>query len=191
MTILVTTSRHPNPRLRTFVKDLVCALPNAFHINRGKLNIDELAAEAYRRGSDVVIIVCRGLYGNPGRIVFMHIYEDRFEFYPLIIQIRGVKLIREMPDAKPRKVTDEIIGYFPNDEVEEFALALGEALRIPVLKLYSIDDLRGIPSATLLINRGSRREVAFIVKFISSRDLMPIGPIIRIRKVVYKCPSIA
>ena len=189
MTILVTTSRHPNPRLRTFVKDLASALPNAVYINRGKLNIDELAAEGYRRGSEVIVIVGRGWYGNPGRIVFMHIYEDRFEFYPLIIRVRGVKLVREMSDAKSIRVTDEVISYFPNDEVEEFALALGEALKIPTFRLSSIEDLKGVSSATLLIERALRKDVAFIMKFISLKEWIMIGPIIKVKRVIYKCPS--
>ena len=190
MPILITTSRHPNPRLRTFVKDLARALPNAIHINRGKLNIDELAAEAYRRGSSVIVIVCRGWCGNPGRIVFLHIYKEHFEFYPLIIQIRGVKLVREIPDAKPMRVSEEIIGYFSNSESEDFALALGEALQIPVLKANLIEDLKGISAAVLLVERAIRGNIPFIIRFISLKDLALIGPIIKVRRVVYKCPSL-
>lgn len=187
--ILVTTSRHPNPRLRSFVKDLARALPGASHVNRGKMNIDELAAEAYRRGSDTVVIVCRGQHGNPGRIVFMKVYEDEFEFYPLIIQLRGVKLVREMPDARPVRVESEVVGYFEGGEAEALALALGEALGLPTIKASSIDDLRGVSQAVLLVEHVGKPDLSFVLKFLSLRKLDLVGPLMRIRRVAYRCPS--
>lgn len=189
--ILVTTSRHPNPRLRSFVKDLTCALPNAIHINRGKLNLDELAAEAYRRQCDIIVIVCRGQHGNPGRIVFIHIYKDHYEFYPLIIQIQGIKLIREMPDAKIRKINNEVLGYFDSsEEVENFAQSLSEALGLPLVELNSIEEIKGMADAALIVEYTKNRDVPFVLKFLSSKDFSMIGPLIRVKKVVYRCPTI-
>ena len=191
MVILVTTSRHPNPRLRSFVNDLARALPNAISINRGKLNIEELAVEAYRREANTVIIVGRGQRGNPGRIIFMHIYEDHYEFYPLIIHILGVKLLREIPEAKPIRVEKEIICYSSDDEAtEKFALSLSEAIGLPILKIGHIDDFMGL-NAIMFVETALKPKISFVLKFIlpKKKELLIIGPLIRIKRVIYKCPA--
>jgi len=100
--LLVTTSRRPSPRTRSFIKDLVSIIPSASKINRGHKSLVELAIEANRLGYQYILIVS-DCGGNPSSIAIYEVAEDTSGHLALknlaVIKVRGVKLSRENPES--------------------------------------------------------------------------------------------
>ncbi len=183
--IIVTTSRHTNPRVRSFVKDLARVLLNAEKLNRGKLSLHELAVEAWNKNAELVIIVGRGLRGNPGRMVFVRISDDRY-FQEMILSLAGVKLIREVQGVPPPKVIDEIVAYRDDSRecVEETALALGEVLGVPLISYSNLADVKDLSQMAIVVEEFNNLP---IINFINCIKLIPVGPIIKVKKMIRLC----
>lgn len=131
--IIVTTSRAPSPRTRSFVKDLVALLPGAERLTRGHLTLEELAIAARAKGASRVVIVGERK-GNPSII---RVYEPALGgISPLrnivTFILAGVSLSRELNRPKPGRVRRLLITD-PGDEelddyVEAFIRAFGAQL---------------------------------------------------------------
>ncbi|RLE81997.1 MAG: hypothetical protein DRJ52_02930, partial [Thermoprotei archaeon] len=151
MGILITSSRRPNPRLRTFCKDLARVLPDAIKVNRGKMSIEEVALKAYQLKIDHVVIVGKGRGGNPGRLIFIKVYEDRYEVLPLIIGIHGVTLIREIPEASiPTTVKTAVIAI--KSECLKVGESLSDSLGLPFIEVSRLQDTQGLSDIILWID---------------------------------------
>jgi U3 small nucleolar ribonucleoprotein protein IMP4 len=87
--ILITTSRKPCNRTRSFCKDLQRALPEAIYRTRGKAPLDEVLGE-----EKVIYITDRK--GNPGK---MEIYREGKRLLSLVL--KGVRLRREIQSPLP------------------------------------------------------------------------------------------
>ena len=103
--MIITTSRKPSRRTRTFGRDLSRVLIGRY-ITRGSANIDAIVEAARNAGEGRVVFVY-DIHGNPGKLSSLIIHEDSWEWHPLIINIRGVKLQREvlMESNGPKKVS--------------------------------------------------------------------------------------
>lgn len=181
--ILVTTSRHPNNRLRSFAKDLAKALPSALKLNRGRLSLEELAVKAKELGANTTVIVGRGNFGNPGRIVFMKIFEDSFTFMPIILGIKGVSLIRELGATPLSKITNEaiiVLGEKDRDLID-LAQGLSEALEMPFYLSQNM-SLKEFYDAFMIL----RRKQYITIEFWDISLKKRVGPKILINKVVYR-----
>jgi len=97
--ILLTTSRNPTPRIRTFCQDLARVIPNVVRVNRGKMSNEEVAEKALENSADRVVIVDRW-HGGPGKIKFFQIGESGLVSVSPIIHIAGIKLQRELGALK-------------------------------------------------------------------------------------------
>ena len=185
--IVVSTSRRPNPRLRSFAKDLARALPKAIKLNRGKLSISALAQHAYEVGADLIILVNRGSSGNPGRIFFIKILEGSYVFFPLILRISGVKLLREEPAASPiEKVETACIIYGGDSgELSNLVEGLSTILNIPFYNVPKPTMFRREYDIIILVEKISK---GYSIKFLNSRNLLPAGPKIRVDKVFFHKP---
>lgn len=131
--ILITTSRRPTRRIRTFCNDLSRCIPNSIRINRGKLSREGLAEKALELEADRVMIVDRWK-GGPGKIELFNVNESLVGFPPLIY-IRGIKLQREMGFPKSRSFRSLAITpiYSSEDkEIPKFAEALSSFLQVPI-----------------------------------------------------------
>lgn len=99
MSIIITTSHKPSPRLRSFVKDLVSVIPGSIKLNRGKKTLEDLLYDAIDYGADRLVIVGERK-GNPGSIRVYIVDADEEKLKELAYyNIRGVKLSRENPYA--------------------------------------------------------------------------------------------
>ncbi len=95
--LLLTTSRRPSYRTRSFIKDLEDVLPYTIRVHRGKKTLYYLAFEAKRYGAKYIWIVGERK-GNPSRIevyrvgpfTASHLIDREYS-----ILLRGVKLSRE------------------------------------------------------------------------------------------------
>ncbi|MEM1675804.1 MAG: hypothetical protein QXX35_02185 [Desulfurococcaceae archaeon] len=111
--LLITTSRKPNQRTRSFAKDLASVLPDAFKINRGKKTLLELGLECFRHRSNYLFIIGERK-GNPSII---RIYRlDKKAEYPLlkqilIFKISSVKLSREIHSSRVYGIDYMWINY--------------------------------------------------------------------------------
>ncbi|OYT28265.1 MAG: hypothetical protein B6U95_04485 [Thermofilum sp. ex4484_82] len=187
--IIVTTTHHINPRVRSLANELARALPDAVRINRGKQNIINLAEKARLYEAKSVLIVGRGLYGNPGRVTFLSVLENRFFFYPLIITFSGVKLAREQKAKIPSVSLEKfsvVVKSSASEDARELALSISEALQ---LNYAEIDDYKSFIEVfqRLLIVEKSPDKNNLIIKFINPSGRIE-GPFLKIKKVVYKPP---
>lgn len=91
--ILITTSRKPGRRTRSFCKDLQRALPFSKYVNRGKGSIWNIVELAFRQGYFRVLIVGE-TKGNPSLIRSIEVFDE--PRWGLQIYISGVKLCREV-----------------------------------------------------------------------------------------------
>ncbi len=129
--MIITTSRKPSRRSRTLGRDLERVLGGVY-VTRGKASYDVLVDKA-RRDGEYKIVVISDIHGNPGKIQVINLTEDDWSWDPLIINISGVSLQREVlseQELKLKKVTfrdlavvnetkHDIVSYFglePNPE---------------------------------------------------------------------------
>ncbi|RLI44046.1 Brix domain containing protein, partial [Candidatus Bathyarchaeota archaeon] len=81
--ILLTTSRRPTPRIRTFCRDLARSIPNVVRVNRGKLSLDGVAERAIEFDADRVVIINRWK-GGPGKIELFEVGQEGLVLVPPI-----------------------------------------------------------------------------------------------------------
>lgn len=105
--ILLTTSRRPTSRIRSFCHDFAGSLPNIIRINRGKLNLDGIIEKALEIDADRAIIVDRWK-GGSGKIHLLAMKETELNPASLLIFIKGLKLRREFK-MKTKLVKSSII----------------------------------------------------------------------------------
>ncbi|RLG53207.1 MAG: hypothetical protein DRN96_00630 [Thermoproteota archaeon] len=135
--ILITTSRRPTQRIRSFIKDLARSIPNAVKRNRGKASTEDLCIEAVARGLPRVLIVERWK-GNPGMLRFILAAPRLCEQIRIAFILKGITLSREI-GLKSRRKTDkrELIIAAPSNAgkesqtlCEELAFCLGEHIAV-------------------------------------------------------------
>ncbi|WP_440060202.1 Brix domain-containing protein [Thermogladius sp. 4427co] len=95
---LISSSRRPSQRLRSFLKDLALILPGSVKVTRGKKTISELASLAFLNNAKYIILV-ENRRGNPSiiRVMKVGLAGDggiKVEDY-VSIRLRGVRLSRE------------------------------------------------------------------------------------------------
>ncbi|MCS7100022.1 MAG: hypothetical protein RMH84_02420 [Sulfolobales archaeon] len=96
--LLITTSREPSRRTRSFAKDLNLAIPYSRRLNRGKATYGELASRASSLGAYGVLVVLEKR-GNPSALLFTKPegLELRKAF---LLKLGGVTLLREIPGSQ-------------------------------------------------------------------------------------------
>lgn len=154
--VIVTTSRKPSPRSRSFVKDLVSVLPGGVRLTRGHRSHVDLAWEALRVNANRVVIVGEWK-GNPG---VMRVYEplEGFKLKHLVTMvILGVKLAREAGASKPVSPRLLVVEADGSSISEEFSEALVRAfhakLKAPSdVKDYVVARLEGLSEDTVKLS---------------------------------------
>jgi len=77
--MLISTSRRPSTRTRSFVKELLGVIPLSFQVTRGKKSIEELIDIAILKGCRRLMIV-ESKDGNPSALSFMHIDKEDWKW---------------------------------------------------------------------------------------------------------------
>lgn len=96
--LLVTTSREPSRRTRSFVKDLALAIPHAVKVNRGKATYSDLAVRTTSLGAyGVLIVLEKG--GNPSALLYAEPVGLQLRKL-FLLKIAGVSLLREIPSSQ-------------------------------------------------------------------------------------------
>ncbi len=178
--ILLTTSRRPTNKIRSFCNDFASCLPDAVRINRGKLNIDGIAEKALEINANRVIIIDRWK-GGSGKSSFFLVKETGLTPVPPIIYIMGIKLRREF-EIKAKRVQSFVITTLPeassrNKKIGEF---LAHFFNIPML---SVEQAASRYSASMHVSTNTSGRI--IITFVLLPEFMEVGPSINVAKVTY------
>ncbi len=177
--ILLTTSRRPTRRIRTFCKDLANSIPDTIRINRGKLNLDGVAEKSIEFNADRVIIVNRWK-GGPGKIEFFRVESSGLKRFPPTIYVKGVKLRREFKTGvKHVKALSIIVSSKGNDEIMKVAKSLSEFLNIPIT---TIEEAAKQQAAIHIL---PDEENNIKITFVLLPKLVEVGPRIRVRHIIW------
>jgi len=140
--ILITTTRRPSRRTRSFVRDLYHVLPNAIRRNRGKMSLEDLNELALQSGAERVLVVGTSR-GNPS---FLSFYEPHpSAIRPIsIIHLRGVSLRREITERRAPHSKDLCIMYSRPDlahlaQVLSLSFDVGEPILAPLEQLTQVE----------------------------------------------------
>jgi len=180
MRIILTTSRRPTQRVRSFVKDLYSVIPQAIRINRGKATLNDLASYALEINAEKILVVITRK-GNPGSIL---IYGVDLEGKPIAlcrIVISGIKLSREYGGSPCPKTSSIFI------DISSIKSELGEQLAEVLIKNLGYVPITSINEATpnsitAIINEKSSNNV--VMKYMRLSPRIICGPVIRISKVI-------
>lgn len=182
--ILLTTSRRPTSRIRTFCRDLARSIPRVVRVNRGKLNLDGIAEKALEFDADRVMIVDQWK-GEPGKIGLFRAGPEGLTPVPPLIHVASVKLQREF-GAKVKPARSLIITTTPEESHD-------------VLKIAdSLSNFLGIPRSSME-EAVSKNQVSMLVMHVSSNalhrthvtfmllpEMIEVGPRITISYVVWE-----
>jgi rRNA maturation protein Rpf1 len=183
--ILLTTSRRPVKKTRTFCRDLSNTFANVVRVNRGKLSLGGVAEKALELDAEKAIIINKWR-GDSGKIEFFRISAKGLDAIPPLIYVKGVKLSRDFEGNVPRgrRLKSVAIAALKtwSLEVEKIEKFLSEFFNIPVFSLEEICD-REFDTAMQVSADPSNR---VIVTFKLIPDLVEIGPQIRISHLVWE-----
>lgn len=177
--ILLTTSRNPTSRIRTFCNDLTRVIPNIVRLNRGKMNIGEVAEKALEYGADRVFIVDRW-QGGPGKIEFFHVGTWGLVPVPPILYVAGIRLQREFAPVKLKPAHSLAITQSVKNS-KEIADSLSEFFSVPVLL-----EKEALPQyqVAMYISHDATKRVQ--ITFMLLPRKVEIGPRITMRRVEWK-----
>ena len=170
---LVTTTHRSNPRVRSLAKELARSLPRAVRVNRGKMSLAEVVERAKSLGASRVVIVGRGLRGNPGRVEILEGLNP--PFVSLVLKLRGVKLAREL-GVRPTPPLSAAVVAQPVPAAVEFAHELAAAMDLSILEGVRPEDLADSYDSVLLVEHVGRGGAAFALWFLDPRTGGPRGP---------------
>ncbi|MEM2006094.1 MAG: hypothetical protein QW154_00425 [Sulfolobales archaeon] len=96
--LLITTSREPSRRTRSFIKDLSIVLPNSVRVTRGKSTHAELAGKAFSLSAYGILVVLEKK-GNPSALLFAEPTGPELKKV-FLLKLGGVSLLRELPGSQ-------------------------------------------------------------------------------------------
>ena len=182
--ILLTTSRRPTGRIRTFCRDLVSSIPDVVRVNRGKMSLDGVAERAIELEADRVVVVDRWR-GGPGKINLFQIGSTGLTSVPPLMLIGGIRLRREFKEVT-RHVRSSAITMKPEDsaELERVAGRLSQFFDLPVL---SVDEAARKHGASMHFSFDSSRHIQ--ITFMRLQRMVEIGPRVTLSKLIWEVPS--
>lgn len=178
--ILLTTSRRPTGRIRTFCRDLVNSIPDAVRVNRGKMSLDGVAEKAIEVKADKVVLVDRW-QGGPGRISLYRLGSSGLDFVPPLMLIKGIRLRREFKNVK-KCGQSSVITFAPENSsaLEKIAGQLSQFFGLPV---HSFDD--GAEKYVATMHLSFNRSGCLQLTFKQLQRMVEIGPRVILSKLVW------
>ena len=174
--LIITSSREPSRRTRSFIKDLVKAIPNSLRFNRGKATLDDLASIARRNEAHAVMIILEKK-GNPSAIVHYEPAEEGL-VKKALMKITGVKLLREIRGGQtPYNIKTIVLN--PQKINEEMQLKVANFLAALLKTAPKPPDLL---TPAIEVSVGSGEEPT--VRFICLQTQRICGPQFKVLKVI-------
>jgi len=182
--ILLTTSRRPTGRIRTFCRDLANSIPDVVRVNRGKMSLDGVAERAIEVEADRVVVVDRWR-GGLGKINLFRVSSTGLTSVPPLMLISGIRLRREFEEVT-RRARSSAITLEPEDsaELERVAGRLSQYFDLPVL---SVDEAARKYGASMHFSFDSSRRLQ--ITFMRLQRMVEIGPRVTLSKLVWEVPS--
>ena len=181
--ILLTTSRRPTQRIRTFCRDLLYSIPDFTRTNRGKMSLDALAEKAVELNSNRVVVVGRW-HGAPGKIGLFNISLGLTPVSPLMI-IHSISLRRELKEGT-RRIKSSVITLEPNasSELQRLAGSLSKFFGLPILPL---DEASKKHRVSMHLSYDSSRRVK--LTFFVLEQMIEIGPRVSFSRLIWDVSS--
>jgi U3 small nucleolar ribonucleoprotein protein IMP4 len=182
--MLLTTSRRPTGRMRTFCRDLANSIPDVVRVNRGKMSLDGVAEKAIELEADRVVVVDRWR-GGPGKINLFQVSSTGLKPVPPLMLIRNIRLRREFKEGT-RRARSSAITLEPEDSAELTRIAgrLSKYFGLPVL---SLDEASENHRASMHFSFDSSRHIQ--ITFMLLSRMVEIGPRVTLSKLVWETPS--
>ena len=178
--ILVTTSRRPTGRIRTFCRDLVNSIPDAVRVNRGKMSLDGVAEKALEVEADRVLVVDRW-HGGPGKISLYMMSSSGLKPEAPLMLINGIRLRRELNETTKRAQSTAItLEPEASTELRRIAGSLSQFFGLPLL---SLDDAVRKHGASMHLSFNSARRLQ--ITFMRPQQMVEIGPRVTLSKLVW------
>jgi len=182
MSLIITTSREPSRRTRSFVKDLITTIPNTVRVNRGKSTLSDLRnVMISHRARGVLIIYERR--GNPSALTYFTDVNGKLTRV-LLLKITSIKLSREISGyQKPVNVSrlvineDEVPNGLPSEVANAFVTIFNTQLVSGGVKYYDAVEVK-------LVGESNHVKVSFIC--VGSGRVC--GPQLGVSKVVKYAP---
>ena len=180
--ILLTTSRRPTRRIRTFCRDLARCIPNIVRINRGKLSLDGVAERAMEFNADRAIIVDRWR-GGPGKVALFQNGPDGLIPVSPIMYVSGIRLRREFEETKTKHIPSLTIStpQEKNTEVTKIAESLSNFLNI---SMSSTDEAVSGHPVAMHISLNASRHIQ--ITFILLPETVEVGPRVTLSHVLWE-----
>jgi len=182
--IMLTTSRRPTGRIRTFCRDLVNSIPDVVRVNRGKMSQDGVAEKAIEFEADRVIVIDRWREGA-GKINLFRVSSTGLKSVPPSMLISGICLRREFKEGT-RRVRSSVITVEPetSPELGRIAGRLSQYLGLPLLSLDEASTRHRV-SMHFLFDSKRRLQVTFMLL----GRMVEIGPKLTMPKLIWEVPS--
>ena len=177
--ILLTTSRRPTERIRTFCRDLAYSIPDIARVNRGKMSLDGIGEKAIELDAEKIIIIDRW-QGGPGKISLFQISNGLKPVMPTML-MSNIRLKRELNERTSR-ICASAITLSPNipSELKEAAECLSKFLSLPLL---SLDDAVEVHRVSLHFSVDSSPKL--IATFMLLGQMVEIGPRLTLSRLIW------
>ncbi len=175
--ILITTTRRPARRTRSFVRELYHVIPRAYRMNRGKSSIEDLNELALSKGLARILIVGTRA-GNPSFLMF---YSTN-PLKPILLNqiiLKGVTLRREF--TKRRAPFSRNMGVTYQGNLRDLAKELARGLFLPDPISVSKDEIPDLKDEFDLVLHLSGDEGIVHSTFYYVNPFHEVGPRIRIK----------
>lgn len=181
--MLLTTSRRPTGRIRSFCRDLANSIPDVVRVNRGKMSLDGIAEKAIGLEADRIVVVDRWRGGL--KINLFRIVPTGLTSVPPLMLISGIRLRREFEEVT-RRTRSSAITMKPEDssELERVAGCLSQFFN---LRLLSVDEAARKHGASMHFSFDSSRRLQ--ITFMRLQQMVEIGPRVTLSKLVWEVPS--
>jgi len=178
--VLLTTSREPTDRMRTFCNDIAQSMPNVIRVNRGKLSLDGIAEKAVEIHADRIVIVDRWKDG----FVNLRFFETGISGlspFPLLINVASVRLRREF-EVKAKRIKSLVI-IMPSENssaAKKLSFSIGNFFDVPIIMNQGTVSSF---SAVMRISSGALDNLQ--ITFVLMPTLIEVGPRVNVSKVVW------
>lgn len=180
--ILLTTSRRPTQRIRTFCRDLTSAISDVTRVNRGKMSLDAVAEKALELDANKVIVIGRW-HGAPGKIGLFKVSLGLTDVSPLMI-IQSIRLRREIKQSS--RIKSSVITLEPNSSAQLQRLA-GCLSRFFGLPISSLDDASEQHRVSMHLSFDSKQRVK--MTFMLLQQMVEIGPQVTFSRLIWDVSS--
>lgn len=179
--ILLTTSRRPTERIRSFCRDLMYSIPQIISINRGKMSLDGVSEKALEINADSVIMVDR--WGNGfGQIKLFQVSSKGLQTVMPIMYLSDVYLRREI-NVNTKRFRSSVITFESEITIDlkRTAKHISQFLNLPFMSAdEAIEQHRA--SLHFMYNSSGYIKATFMIL----GRMIEIGPRLNVSKLTWE-----